>query len=114
MKDALWRLVHLEPALFRGLIMAIVLLLSSIGIVVSPDIPNSLIGFLATVLAIIQAVWTRPSVTANARVAVLVPDPINAPEIVAAGEAVTTADDGAIITAATVGDDDAHRANQSR
>jgi hypothetical protein len=95
-----WKLVHLDPTLLRGLIMAAVLLLSSLGILVSPEVPNSLIGFIATVLAIVQALWTRPAVTANARVAVLVPDPVNAPEIVEAGDATTTATTKDIVEAA--------------
>ena len=96
-----WKLVHLDPALLRGAIMALVLLLSSIGIVLSPEVPNSLIGFIAAILAVIQAVWTRPAVTPNAMVAVYVPDPINNPQIVAAGEAITTAPDKDIVSAAT-------------
>lgn len=95
-----WRLVNLNPALLRGLIMAVVLLLSSVGILISPEVPNSLIGFIATVLAIVQALWTKGSVTPNAKVAVSVPDPINAPGVVEAGDAVTTANGAQIITAA--------------
>lgn len=95
-----WRLVNLNPALLRGLIMATVLLLSSVGILVSPEVPNSLIGFIATVLAIVQALWTRGAVTPNAKVAVFVPDPVNAPHVVEAGDAATTAGGAQIITAA--------------
>lgn len=95
-----WKLVHLDPTLLRGLIMAAVLLLSSLGILVSPEVPNSLIGFIATALAIVQALWTRPAVTPNAKVAVVVPDPVNAPEIVEAGDATTTATTKDIVEAA--------------
>jgi hypothetical protein len=95
-----WKLVHLDPTLIRGLVMATILLLSSIGILVSPEVPNSLIGFIATVLAIVQALWTRPAVTPNAKVAVVVPDPVNAPEVVEAGNATTTATTKDIIEAA--------------
>lgn len=100
MKDALWKFVHLDPALFRGVIMAGVLALSSAGIIISDDIPNSIIGFVAAMLAMVQAIWTRNGVTPNAKVAVSVPDPINAPNVVAPGEAVTNAHAAAIITAA--------------
>jgi hypothetical protein len=95
-----WKLVHLDPALIRGLVMAGVLVASSLGILISPDVPNSFIGFIAALLAIIQAVWTRQAVTPNAKVAVIVPDPINAPGIVKPGNAVTDATPAAIIDAA--------------
>jgi hypothetical protein len=94
------RLAMLEPAVLRGVIIAIIWVLTSFGIAISPQVPDSLIALSAALLALIQALWTRPSVTANARVAVLVPDPINAPEVVTAGAAVTTASNADIIQAA--------------
>lgn len=97
----LWKLVNLDPALLRGLIMAVIWILASIGVAVTPELPNSLIGAIAAILAVVQAIWTRPEVTANARVSVYLPDPVNAPNVVAAGEAVTTATTAAIIDAAT-------------
>jgi len=99
-KDALWRLVHLEPALFRGIILAVVGLLGTLGIVIAPQVPDSLLGFLIAVLALVQAIWTRQAVTPNAKVAVSVPDPVNAPQTVAAGDAVTTATSRDIVSAA--------------
>jgi hypothetical protein len=95
-----WRLVHLNPTLIRGVVVSLVLLISSFGILISPEVPNSLIGFIAAILAMVQALWTRPAVTANARVAVYVPDPINAPGVVEAGNATTTATPKDIIDAA--------------
>lgn len=96
----LWRLVHLEPVVLRGIIVSLVLLLASVGIVVSPQIPDQLVVFLASVGALYQALWTRPAVTANAKVVVAAPDPVDRPNVVAAGEATTTAHNTAIVDAA--------------
>lgn len=99
--DNFWyRLTKLDPALYRGLIVATVTLLASIGVIVAPGIPDALIAFVAIIIPIIQALWTRSAVTANARVAVVVPDPVFAPDEVEPGEAVTTAPNSEIISAA--------------
>jgi hypothetical protein len=95
-----WRLVHLEPALIRGLAVAVVGLLGSVGILVIPGLPDGLVGVWLALAAIVQALWTKGAVTANARVAVRVPDPVNAPFVVEAGEAATTAPSAAIVEAA--------------
>ena len=106
MKDFMSRLATMNPALLRGLVVALVWFLASIGIVLSPNAPDASIGVLAAILAIVQALWTRPAVTPNAKVAVYVPDPINSPEIVAAGQAVTTATSTDIVSAARSAGDD--------
>jgi hypothetical protein len=95
-----WRLVHLEPALVRMAVMAVVGLLGAFGILVAPAAVDSVIGFVMVTLLVIQWVITRPTVTANARVVVLAPDPINQPTIVTAGAAETSATNGDIIDAA--------------
>lgn len=96
----LWRVVHLEPALLRGVVMAVVALLAGFGIVVSPDVPDATVLVLVAVLALVQAVWTRPAVTANARVVVEAPEPVRQPDAVVAGEAVTRASNADILGAA--------------
>jgi hypothetical protein len=99
--DNLWyRVTKLEPAVWRGLIVAIVALLGSIGVAISPGLPDALIGFIVVAVPLVQALWTRPAVTANARVSVYVPDPVNNPQIVEAGEATTTASNAEIVVAA--------------
>lgn len=99
--DNFWyRLVNLNPALLRGIIMALVLVAGSAGILIAPGLPDALIGFIAAALALVQALWTRSAVTPNAKVSVYVPDPINAPHIVESGDAVTTASNASIIDAA--------------
>ena len=95
-----WRLIHLDPAVFRGAVVAVVALLGAVGIRLSPAVPDALIAVWVPLAAMVQAVWTRPAVTANARVVVLAPDPVGNPRVVAAGEAVTLASNVAIIDAA--------------
>jgi hypothetical protein len=95
-----WRIVHLEPALWRGVVMAVVALLAASGIVVSPAIPDTTVLLLVAVVAIVQAVWTRPAVVPNAKVVVLAPDPIADPATVQPGEAVTRASNADVLDAA--------------
>lgn len=96
----IWRIVNLDPALLRGLVVALFLVLGSAGILVSPQIGDSFVMLWVAVMAIVQAIWTRGAVTANARVAVLVPDPVHAPNTVAAGAASTAAPANEIVEAA--------------
>lgn len=95
-----WRLVHLEPAVWRGAVVAVVALLGALGIIVAPGIPDALIAAWVALAAVVQALWTRPAVTANARVVVEAPDPVDRPGRVLAGEAVTGASDALILAAA--------------
>lgn len=83
-----WRLVNLNPVIWRGIISAIIGILIALGVKFSPDLPDRILVALPFVLALLQGVWSRASVTANAKVAVVVPDPINAPKEIEAGEAV--------------------------
>lgn len=100
-KDSFWwRLVHLEPAVWRGAVVAVVALVGAFGIVVAPAIPDALLAAWVPLAAIVQALWTRPAVTANARVVVEAPDPVNRPGRVVAGDAVTGASDALILAAA--------------
>lgn len=100
-KNGFWyRLVHLDPALFRGLVVAVVALLASIGILVSPDLADSLVGAVVALSAIVQALWTKPAVTPNDKVVVYVPDPVSQPGQVAPGNAVTSATNSEIVEAA--------------
>ena len=96
----LWRLVHLEPVVLRGVIVSLLMLLASLGIIISPQLPDELIAFLAAVAALYQALWTRSAVTPNAKVVVAAPDPVNRPNVITAGEATTTAHAAAILDAA--------------
>lgn len=86
-----WRLMNLQPAVWRGIVTAVFVFLAAVGIKVAPEIPDAAFLVVLALLPIVQGIWTRSAVTPNAKVAVSVPDPINAPAEVAAGEAVVPA-----------------------
>lgn len=99
-----WRLVHLDPAVYKGVIVAVVGLLASFGVMVTPGIPDQLVLVIAAVLALAQAVWVRKDVTPNAKVVSYLPDPFR-PAALISGEAATTASDSKILSASkSVGD----------
>jgi len=95
-----WKLVHLEPTLLRGVLTGLIGLAGALGILITPGLSDTILGFWVPLMAVLQIILTRSGVTANARVAVLVPDPVNAPQKVEPGEAVTTATDRNILKAA--------------
>ncbi len=95
-----WRLVDLDPAILRGVITGVLGLIGAVGILISPDLPDQILGVWVPMMALIQALWTKPSVTANARVVVEAPDPIHQPGLVVPGAATTTASNSEIIDAA--------------
>lgn len=70
-----YKLVHMEPALLRGLIMAVFAFLASVGIVASDTLPDALIGVTLALLALIQALWTRGVVVAEDKVVAYVEKP---------------------------------------
>lgn len=98
--NPLWRLVNLQPATWRGIVTAVFMLLAAIGIKVAPEIPDAAFLVVLALLPVIQGLWTKSAVTPNAKVAVEVPDPINAPNEVVAGQARVLADDQDVIDAA--------------
>jgi hypothetical protein len=100
----LWKLVHLNPALYRGFVVAIVLVLGSFGLVVTDNQSTAIVGFVSAAAALIQAFWIRGSVTANQKVVVLKPDPVDQPNVVAPGPAVST-DAVAVLNAAGMNGD---------
>jgi len=83
-----WKLVNLQPATWRGVVTAAVVLLAAVGIKVAPEVPDAVFLVILALLPVIQGVWTRSAVTPNAKVAVSVPDPVNAPSVVESGQAV--------------------------
>ena len=100
-RDTLWwRLVHLEPTVLRGAVTGLVGLAAALGILIAPGLPDAILGALVPTLALAQLLWTRPGVTANARVVVEAPDPVNSPGLVVPGEATTTASNSQIVDAA--------------
>jgi hypothetical protein len=99
-----WRLVHLDPAVFRGLVVAIVGLLATLGVAVAPGLPDSLIVVIVMGMAVIQGLWTRNGVTPNAKVVTYLADP-SKPSAILPGDATTTASDSKILTAARASGD---------
>lgn len=103
-----WRLVHLNPVLWKGLVVAVLAVLAITGVHISPQLPDVLDGLVLAVSAIVQALWTQTSVTPNAKVVVAVEDPHLGGTVVVPGEATTVASDAAILrAAATAGPDKA-------
>lgn len=94
-----WRLVNLNPALFRAVVISVFALLASLGIVVNDALPDQLVGVVVAVLALVQGLWTKAAVTPNEKVLAYVPDPVDKPQEVAAGAATTTAPDTVILDA---------------
>lgn len=93
-----WRLTHLEPAIYKGIIVGLVGLLAAFGVVISPELPDQLLFFITAAMTLVQALWTKASVTPNAKVLAYLADPAK-PKVITSGEAMTTATDAAIITA---------------
>ena len=83
-----WRLINLQPAAWRGIVMAVFVFLAAVGIKVAPQIPDAAFLVILALLPVIQAVWTKTAVTPNAKVLVRVPDPVNQPLEIEAGQAV--------------------------
>lgn len=94
-----WRLVNLEPVLWKTLILTIFAILGNVGILVSDDLANNLVVAWTSLMSLIQLLWVRGGVTPNAKVAVTVPDPAH-PGVIMPGEATTTALSTVIVMAA--------------
>lgn len=87
----LWRLVNLDPALWRGAVIAVCSLLASLGVVVvSEEVQLAVIGLVMAVIALVQALWTKRSTVPVKKVVVYKPDPVGDPTKVAPGPAVST------------------------
>jgi hypothetical protein len=100
-----WKLVHLNPALWRGLIVAVAALLVSVGISIFTDsVQNGVYGVIIAVVGIVQALWTRGSVTANQKVVVYKPDPVESPNTLASGLSISYDEDALVRTAANTDD----------
>ncbi len=65
-----------EPAMVRGLVVAVLALLGGIGVTWAADVDKKTIGLIASVITALiplaQALWTRYAVTPNAVVALRV------------------------------------------
>lgn len=84
-----WKLVHLNPTLYRGLLVAVAGVLAYLGIGFTVGFQDSIFALIVSAVAIIQALWTKGAVTANKKVVVFKPDPVDAPHVLASGEAIS-------------------------
>lgn len=84
-----WKLVHLNPALYRGLLIAVAGVLAYLGIGFAVGFQDSIFALIVSAVAIVQALWTHPAVTANKKVVVYKPDPVESPNVLASGEAIS-------------------------
>lgn len=96
----LQRLMRLEPTVWRSLLVGLLGLLLDLGVVLSPTLPDTILAVIIPLQAIVQAIFIRPAVTANARVAVYMPDPEERPTVVRSGEADASAASDRLILAA--------------
>ncbi len=85
-----WRLVNLDPAILRGAVIAVVVLVGTFGFIVSEQTLAAFLTAIGAVIAIVQALWTKGAVTPNAKVVVYKPDPVNHPAELAPGEAISS------------------------
>lgn len=85
-----WKIVHLEPAVYKGIIVSVVGILATFGLIISDQNSGAAYTAIAAVVALIQAVWTRNSVTANSKVLAYKPNPVDEPTVVTAGQAVSS------------------------
>ena len=85
--NMLYRFTHLQPSVYRGIVVAIFGVLSSLGIVVSDDIPDQIIVLVLAILPLIQALWTKGAVTPNDKVVSYVEDPYEGRHSIEAGPA---------------------------
>lgn len=99
-----WKLVHLNPTLYRGLLIAIAGVLAYLGIGFTVGFQDSIFTLVISVVAIIQALWTKGSVTANQKVVVYKPDPVESPNVLASGLSISY-DENALVRAAANTDD---------
>lgn len=96
-----WRLVNLNPVLFRTAIVSVVSLLTMSGVLIAPGIPDALTAAVAALAAFVAAIWARDGVTPNGKVVVYQPDPVGSPASVLPGEATAeSASDRAVLSAA--------------
>lgn len=100
-KSWFWRLVHLNPARWIALVVAVAALLTAFGFTLSGEQTQAISTLIIALTAILQGAWTESKTTANNKVVVKAPDPVAAPNVVVPGDAVTTAPAGQILDAAT-------------
>lgn len=85
-----WKLIHLNPALWRGVVIAVFALLSAFGFFVVQERQEAVLGLLMALVALFQAFWTKDATMAKRQVVVYKPDPVAEPTKVSPGPAVSS------------------------
>jgi hypothetical protein len=85
------KLVHLNPARWIALVVAVVFVLGSFGLVITGDQKEGIVGLILALVPILQGLWTETKTTADSKVVVVAPDPIAQPTLVEPGKATTEA-----------------------
>lgn len=86
--NAWQRILVLNPALVRGLLVSLAAILATVlgHTVISDDLITAIIDGFVAVSALVGAVWTRGAVTPNDKVVAYKPDPLGAPHNVVVNE----------------------------
>lgn len=83
------RLSSLQPALVRAIIVGIVgVIVVVTGKQIDDGTVDMVVNIIMILLPIVAGLFIKRAVTPNAKVVVLQPDPVNAPEVLAPGAAV--------------------------
>jgi hypothetical protein len=85
-----WKLIHLDPAVYRGVVTSVLAIFTSFGFAVSDQKSIAIVSLVAAIAFLVQAFWTRGAVTPNKKVLAYKPDPINRPSKIVPGEAVSS------------------------
>ena len=85
------KMLALDPLIVRGVILSFFGLLGAVGLSQTDGTAEAVLGFAMGLLALLGAIWGRPAVTPNAKVLAYQPRPIDAPQLVKAGEAAQAA-----------------------
>lgn len=96
----LYKLTHLEPAVYRGIIIAVFGVAASLGVVVSDTIPDQVIVLVLALLPLIQGFWTRTAVVAEDKVVAYVENPLAGTQLKAGPAAPAVGTSKAIVEAA--------------
>lgn len=82
------KLAKLDPAIVRALIITVVGIVGAIvGHQVGNEVVDTIVNFALALLALVAGLVIRPAVTPNAKVLAYKPNPVDAPNLIAPGEA---------------------------
>lgn len=88
-----WKVIHLNPVLFRAAVVAVFVLVGTLGFHfgAAEAVADAATTVLVTVGALVAALWARNGVAPMAKVVAYQPDPVDAPNLVVPGPATAPA-----------------------